>query len=119
MNAKTWNSLKDKVMTVHGPNIDWWDVRIAVNEILTRKFHLPVDSPEEAFNIAYRITPLPYRNNHPDGSPKIDATLKYVVQMIVASVILIGAVALFGFVVMIATALILGGIAAIAGFFRR
>src|ERR1700676_3748465 len=67
MNANTWNDLKGKIMAVHGPNIDWWDVRIAVNEVLTRKFHLPVGSPEEAFNIAYEVKPLPYRKNNPDG----------------------------------------------------
>jgi hypothetical protein len=73
-------------MAVHGPNIDWWGVRIAVNELLTRKLQLPISSPEEAFNMlyaahqegqyprpGYEARPLPYRNNNPDGIPSTGA----------------------------------------------
>jgi hypothetical protein len=74
MSAETWNNLKTKVMAVHGPNIDWWDVRFKVNRLLVARrdpnatTH-PKDTAVEAFNTMYELTPLPYRNNHPDGSP--------------------------------------------------
>jgi hypothetical protein len=119
MNANTWNDLKGKIMAVHGPNIDWWDVRIAVNEVLTRKFHLPVGSPEEAFNIAYEVKPLPYRKNNPDGSPSTGAIVEYAAIFIVLLVIVLCVYIALVFSIVIVTALILGGIAAVAGFFRR
>jgi hypothetical protein len=119
MNDRVWNDLKGKIMAVHGPNIDWWDVRIAVNEILTRKFHLPVDSPEEAFNIAYQVKPLPHRNNNQDGSPSTRAIVEYAAIFIVLLVMVFTVYAAVVSGVMIVTALILRGIAAVAGFFRR
>jgi len=109
-------------MAVHGPNIDWWGVRIAVNEVLTRnpRFnHYIVTSPEEAFNIAYQVTPLPFRQNNPDGTPSTRAMVEYAAILIVASVLILSVYALFVFGIMIVTALILGGVAAVVSFLHR
>jgi hypothetical protein len=116
MRAKTWNALKGKVMAVHGPNIDWWDVRVKVNKIMTN-YH--VASPVDAFNIAYKETPLPYRKNNPDGSPTALVVLEYGAALMLLLVIVFAAYAFLLFAIMLVTALVLGGIAAIAGFFRR
>ena len=70
MNNATWNDLKGKVMAVHGPNIDWWGVRIAVNKYLFAR-QIPDDSGVDAFNTVYEVTHLPYRKNNPDGSPTV------------------------------------------------
>ncbi len=115
MNATTWNALKGKVMAVHGPSIDWWGVRIAVNKIL---ISIP-GSPEKAFNIAYEFKPLPYRNNNPDGSPTIKAILEYAAAFIVLLVIVFAVYAFFLFGIMLVTALILGGVAAVVRFLHR
>jgi hypothetical protein len=57
MSAKTWNNLKTRVMAVHGPNIDWWGVRISVNRYLTAR-RTPNESAVEAFNTMYELTPF-------------------------------------------------------------
>src|ERR1700722_13388884 len=108
MSAKTWNNLKTRVMAVHGPNIDWWGVRIAVNRYLTERRN-PNDSAVDAFNTIYEFTPLPYRENNPDGSPSTGAMVEYAAILIVASVLILSVYALFVFGIMIMTALVLGG----------
>src|ERR1700737_2875891 len=88
MSNETFNDLKGKVLAAgYGPDIDWWDVRIAVNECLNSYLNGPIHggSPEIAFNmvyqqlptsgycpIGYEQKPLPYRSNNPDGSPDAD-----------------------------------------------
>jgi hypothetical protein len=62
MNNATWNDLKGKVMAVHGPNIDWFDVRHQVDVYLTGPFQDRM-SAVDAFNSVYRFKPIPYRNN--------------------------------------------------------
>lgn len=63
--------------------------------------------------------PFPYRNNNPDGSPSTGAMIEYAAIFIVLLVIVFSVYAALVFGIMIVTALILGGIAAVAGFFRR
>src|ERR1700716_3852181 len=93
MSNETFNDLKGKVLAAgYGPNIDWWEVRIAVNECLNSDFNRPYhrSSPEIAFNMVYQQLsanhvgyfgyeerPLPYRSNNPDGSPDAAAIAKY------------------------------------------
>ena len=116
MNNAAWNDLKGKVMAVHGPNIDWWSVRIAVNKILTN-YH--VVSPEDAFNIAYKETPVPYRKNNPDGSPTAMVVLEHLAAFILLLVIVFAAYAFLLFGIMLVTALILGGVSAVVRFLHR
>jgi hypothetical protein len=64
MSTKAWNTLKGRVMAVHGPNIDCWGVRIAVNKYLFAR-QIPDDSGVDAFNTVYEVTHLPYRKKQP------------------------------------------------------
>jgi hypothetical protein len=123
MRAKTWNALKGKVMAVHGPNIDWWDVRVNVNKIMAQcSGFSPEDpgiSPVDAFNIAYKETPLPHRKNNPDGSPTALVVLEYAAALVLLLVIVFAAYAFLLLGICLVTAVVLGGVAAVAGFFRR
>ena len=76
-------------------------------------------SAVEVFNQLYGSKPLPYRKNNPDGSPTALVVLEYGVALILLLVIVFAAYASLLFAIMLVTALILGGIAAIAGYFRR
>jgi hypothetical protein len=118
MNNATWNDLKGKVMAVHGPNIDWWDVRHQVDVYLTGPFQDRM-SAVDAFNSVYRFKPIPYRNNNPDGSPSTGAIIEIAAQFAVVTVVVLSVYAALVGGIMLVTALTLGGIAAIAGFFRR
>jgi hypothetical protein len=123
MRAKTWNALKGKVMAVHGSNIDWWEVRVKVNKIMAQYSGFspgdPGISPVDAFNIAYKQTPLPYRKNNPDGSPTALVVLEYGVALMLLLVIVFAAYAFLLFGIMLVTALILGGVTAVVRFFHR
>jgi len=123
MKAKTWNALKGKVMTVHGPDLDWWAVRVRVNKIMAQcSGFSPEDpgiSPVDAFNIAYKETPLPYRKNNPDGSPTALVVLEYGAALILLLTIVFAAYASILLGICLVTALVLGGVAAVAGLFRR
>ena len=124
MSAETWNNLKTKVMAVHGPNIDWWDVRFKVNRLLVARrdpnaaTH-PKDTAVEAFNTMYELTPLPYRNNHPDGTPKSGEIVQYIVAFFLLLALVFVGYAFILLGIMIVTALVLGAASAVAGFFRR
>ena len=67
----------------------------------------------------YEFTPLPYRKNNPDGSPTIKAILEYAAAFIVLVVIVFAVYAFLLFGIMLMTALILGGIAAVVRFLHR
>jgi hypothetical protein len=123
MTANTWNALKGKVMTVHGPDIDWWDVRVKVNKIMVQcSGFSPEDpgiSPVDAFNIAYKETPLPHRKNNPDGSPTALVVLEYSAALILLLIIVFAAYASILLGICLVTALILGGVSALVRFLHR
>jgi len=114
----TWNALKREIIAVHGPNIDWWEVRHQIDVFLASPFRQEM-SVVEVFNQLYASEPLPFRKNNPDGSLTIKTMLQIAATFTVLSVIVITGYASILLVLCLATALILGGAAAVAGFFRR
>jgi hypothetical protein len=89
-------------------------VRVKVNQLLVARQDSNADVVEALntrFNTMYGMK-LPYRNNHPDGSPKNGEIVQYAVALILLlSIVFVGyAAILFG--IMIVTALVLGAASA-------
>ena len=118
MTEATWTSLKARIIEKHGSNIDWWTVRTAVNRYLAARQN-PNDSAVDVFNTVYEFDPIPFRDNHPDGTPKNGEILQYIVALIV--VIIIGVAGYFAilFIIMVVSAALVLGVEAVGRFLSR
>jgi hypothetical protein len=79
----------------------------------------PNDSAVEAFNTVYEFNPIPVRINNQDGTPKTGEMIQYVVACVATCLIGMALLFSFAFVVMIVTALILGAVSSVVGYFRK
>jgi hypothetical protein len=118
MTEETWTTLKGRIAEKHGANIDWWTVRTAVNRYLAARQN-PNDSAVDVFNTVYEFEPIPFRDNHPDGTPKNGEIIQYIVALIVLVVIVLAGYIAILFIIMVVSAALMLGVEAVGRFLIR